>query len=56
MRSAQNHRGRPADQRVRVAALLHRLVHLFQQMLHVVTRMQCAVADEAHVRIDKLQL
>ncbi|MNV26045.1 hypothetical protein D3C71_1171590 [compost metagenome] len=46
----------PTDQRMFIPFLLNRLVHLFQQMLHVMAWMQGAVADKAHVRIDKLEL
>jgi hypothetical protein len=37
-----------------ISSLLNRLVHLFQQMLHVMAWMQGAVTDKAHVWIDKL--
>ncbi|MOA34741.1 hypothetical protein D3C78_1561380 [compost metagenome] len=43
-----------ADQRMFVASLLNRLVHFFQQMLHVMAWVQGAVTDKAYVRIDKL--
>ena len=45
-----------ADQRAIVDVELQHLVHLFEQMLHIVLRMARAVADQPYIRIDKLQL
>ena len=45
-----------ANQRAIVDVELQHLVHLFEQMLHIMLRMTRAVADQPYIRIDKLQL
>lgn len=45
-----------ADQRPVIGSELQHFIDLFQQMLHIVLGMPRAVANQPHVRVDKLQL